>query len=171
MKKRDFSVSRISNNIDSDAVDIITDSDLVEQDILRLKLPPFRSPNKDWEQSICSKWNLLVSNYINYEIDPQLDQQDLRDCEPRFVENIVGDGNCYFRALSFILTRSQEYHFNLRTIIVNNMLGKLKNSCDTFLRTKYVYQQRNYRSVKDWVTKTGMDKNNGFGSICDSVTF
>ena len=39
------------------------------------------------------------------------------------------------------------------------MLGRLKNSCDAFLRTKYVYQQSNYRSVKDWVTKTGMDKN------------
>ena len=76
--------------IDSDAADIITDSDLVEQDILRLKLPPFRSPNKDWQNSICGKWNILVSNYINYEIDPHLDQQDLRDCKPCVVEKIVG---------------------------------------------------------------------------------
>ena len=32
-KRSDFSVSRISDNIDSDAADIITDSDLVEQNI------------------------------------------------------------------------------------------------------------------------------------------
>ena len=88
-----------------------------------------------------------------------MDQQDLRDCKPCVVEKIVGDGNCYFRALSFILIGSQENHFNLHTIIVNNRLGRLKNSCDAFLRTKYVYQQSNYRSVKDWVNKTGMDKN------------
>ena len=122
-------------------------------------MPPFRPPNKDCQKSICSKWNLLVSSYINYEIDPQLDQQYLRDCKPCVVEKIVGDGNCYFRAILSILTGSQENIFNLRTIIVNNMFGRLKNSCDTFLRTKYVCQQSNYRSVKDWVNKTGMDKN------------
>ena len=32
-KRSDLSVSRISDNIDSDTADIITDSDLVEQDI------------------------------------------------------------------------------------------------------------------------------------------
>ena len=53
-KWSEFSVSRISDNIDSDDADIITDSDLVEQDILRLKLPPFRPPNKDWQKSFYS---------------------------------------------------------------------------------------------------------------------
>ena len=38
------------------------------------------------------------------------------------------------------------------------MLGKLSMSCNNFLRTKYVYTQGNYRSVKDWVNKTLMNK-------------
>ena len=39
------------------------------------------------------------------------------------------------------------------------MLGRLNNSCDAFLRIKYANQQSTYRSVNDWVNKTGMDKN------------
>ena len=67
---------------------------------------------------------VLVSNYINYEIDPQLDLQNLRICKPCVVEKIVGDWNCYFRSFSFILNCCQENQYNLRTIIVTNMLGR-----------------------------------------------
>ena len=75
-----------------------------------------------------------------------------------FKEKISGDGNCFFSTISYIITGSKVFHYDLRTIIIQNMLGKLSMSCNNFLRTKYVYTQGNYRSVKDWGNKTSMNK-------------
>ncbi|KAL8615618.1 hypothetical protein ACOMHN_026608 [Nucella lapillus] len=40
---------------------------------------------------------------------------------PTKVDNIVGDGNCLYRALSFEVCGTQEYHENIRALIVDMM--------------------------------------------------
>ena len=40
---------------------------------------------------------------------------------PTKVDNIVGDGNCLYRAISFEVCGSQEYHENIRALIVGLM--------------------------------------------------
>ncbi|KAK3105087.1 hypothetical protein FSP39_016983 [Pinctada imbricata] len=41
--------------------------------------------------------------------------------KPKAVENIKGDGNCYFRCLSFALTGSQNVHERVRDVVVTFM--------------------------------------------------
>ena len=122
-------------------------------------LPGFRPPHYEWQIEICKKWNIPFLNKVQYNIKERISGNNLRDCTPDSIQQITGDGNCYFRAISFLLTGSQSSYANIRALLVANMLGRLKSSCNKFLSTKYVYQQSNYRTVQDWVNKTGMNQN------------
>ena len=41
------------------------------------------------------------------------------------MEYIVGDGNCYYSTISYFITGSKGFHLDIRTLIVENMLGEL----------------------------------------------
>ena len=59
------------------------------------------------------------------------------------------------------LTSSLAGKFSMQSLGRENrsyMLGDLSMGSNKYLRTKYVYTQGNYRSVQDWVNKTGMRK-------------
>lgn len=44
---------------------------------------------------------------------------------PRSEQKILGDGNCFFRAVSFSLTNSEEYHNVIRNSVCNHMIGNI----------------------------------------------
>ena len=65
--------------------------------------------------------------------------------KPKRTHKTDGDGNCYFRAMSFILTGTEDYHVQLRDSVVGHMAvidGKLKD---------YLNQ-----NVNDYVATSGM---------------
>ena len=41
--------------------------------------------------------------------------------QPAVTERILGDGNCFFRALAHVVTGSQEDHYELRVITTSYM--------------------------------------------------
>ncbi|XP_062614313.1 uncharacterized protein LOC134276047 [Saccostrea cucullata] len=43
--------------------------------------------------------------------------------EPRFEKEIIGDGNCFFRAVSFSLTNSEDFHNIVRKAVCEHMMG------------------------------------------------
>lgn len=59
----------------------------------------FSRPNVDAEQ--CSRSSLTT---------------------PRHVQDILGDGNCFFRAVSFSLTNSEDFHYILRRAVCQHMI-------------------------------------------------
>ncbi|XP_069109227.1 repetitive organellar protein-like [Argopecten irradians] len=70
--------------------------------------------------------------------------------KPLQTQCIEGDGNCFFRALSFSVFGDECNHRKMRCAIVNHML---KNS------NKYVSHLRSgYKSVSEWVEKKQMFK-------------
>ncbi|XP_052710760.1 uncharacterized protein LOC128185124 [Crassostrea angulata] len=70
---------------------------------------------------------------------------------PVKTRSIVGDGNCFFRALSFAIFGDECHHFKIRSIIVNHLL-KNEQTFLSFLRS-------GYQSVCNYVMKKGMLKN------------
>ena len=71
-----------------------------------------------------------VSNFTDLPIPPQLLTQPTKSSLPpdlhtllsrqnRVIKPILGDGNCFFRALSDIFYSSQEYHAKVRREIVD----------------------------------------------------
>ncbi|XP_062613488.1 uncharacterized protein LOC134275232 [Saccostrea cucullata] len=58
--------------------------------------------------------------------------------EPRCEKNILGDGNCFFRAVSFSLTNSEDFHSAMRNAVCEHMMRNrelfkpfLKDGVDT----------------------------------------
>lgn len=71
---------------------------------------------------------------------------------PAKTRSIVGDGNCFFRALSFAIFGDECHHFKIRSIIVNHLLKNEKNIFDLFKIRIPVCPQLCYEKgyVKKW---------------------
>ncbi|XP_062579865.1 uncharacterized protein LOC134241859 [Saccostrea cucullata] len=63
---------------------------------------------------------------------------------------ISGDGNCFFRAVSFSLTNSEDYHYDLRNAVCKHLLEN-EDYFQSFLRA-------GARSVVDHVLMSSMEK-------------
>ena len=72
-----------------------------------------------WQHEKCDELGLTFHREIHTEKggeDVHLHGPDLTT-----VVRIVGDGNCLFRCFSYIITGSQDQHFEIRTAIVSHM--------------------------------------------------
>lgn len=54
--------------------------------------------------------------------------------KPCLCKEIIADGNCFFRAISYSLSYSQDYHHTVRTTLCNHILRN-ETAFKTFLRT------------------------------------
>ena len=77
-----------------------------------MKVTPFFFSNNSTRRNICPFFGLLDVNRVmrqmpNYKLGGT--GQGLKPPQKSFV--IKGDGNCYFRAVSFILTGVEKHHF------------------------------------------------------------
>ena len=78
---------------------------------------------------------------------------------PRFREKMKGDGSCYFRAISFAVSGTQEYYKNVRTTIcdyIENFPGRLnavlKNAHDVQSGYEYIKKSKMHKD-NTWATK------------------
>jgi hypothetical protein len=77
---------------------------------------PFTPLNENSQNFMCSLLDLpLISKHKNQH--PKV----LKNAQPAKIHNIHGDGNCLFRALSFVITGRQIYHGLVRQKILNHM--------------------------------------------------
>ena len=94
------------------------------------------------------------------------------DC--RSLKRIVGDGNCLFRSLCYIITGSEEQHFALHTVIVQHMLSiplmfvgyktDEQPNCISLSCHPHCYE-----SVEEYVQQTRMDSDKVRGTNVEMV--
>ena len=88
----------------------------------------------------------------------------------------MGDGNCLFRLLSYIITGSEDQHFALRTAIVQHMLlipdmliglgaDRQRNCLDVMCHS------RRFESVEHYTRQTDMDLNGTWGTNVEMACF
>ena len=78
---------------------------------------------------------------------------------PRFRERMKGDGSCYFRAISFAISETQEYHDNVRRAIcdyIETFPGRLnavlQNAHDVRSGHEYI-QKSEMQKCTTWATE------------------
>ena len=71
-----------------------------------------------------------------------------------FIRKIDGDGNCYFRSLSFFMTNSQNYYSYFRNYIYNYIYLDLKGY---IIEYPYVYHNNNIKPIEEYVTMMNID--------------
>lgn len=83
-------------------------------------------------QQLC---NVLGIKYSDVETIKNCEMSEKELGKPCVCEEIIADGNSFFRAISYSLSHSQVYHHTLRIAICNHILRN-KNVFKTFLRSK-----------------------------------
>lgn len=52
---------------------------------------------------------------------------------PSRLQRIIGDGNCFFRAVSYWVTGSQDQHIQLRDLVLRHLQGEIKLEMQVYL--------------------------------------
>ena len=73
-----------------------------------------------------------------------------------------GDGNCFFRAISFLLTGSECQHIHVRNVVVKHMISK---SCSSLL-SGFLGDD-----VEKYITKSGMATNCKWATDAEILIF
>ena len=121
--------------------------------------------DEDWQRQACRLLNLRFAQPFERESGSQDVILTLPDtCHLR---RIRGDGNCLFRALSFIITGSENQHFEIRSLIVAHMFnvpelltGRGADGHHNYL----TYYHRGYRSVEHYLARTHMATDGTWGT-------
>ena len=149
--------------------------------------------NEDWSGITSVEVPLVLqtewTDYRYFPIDEEWQRQACRLLNLRFVQpferesggpdviltlpdtfhlrRIGGDGNCLFRAMSFIITGSEGQHFEIRTSIIAHMLnipelltGRGADGHNNYLS----YYHGGYRSVEIYLARTNMANEGAWGT-------
>ncbi|XP_054876799.1 uncharacterized protein LOC129351962 [Poeciliopsis prolifica] len=110
------------------------DTDDVDDDVVvtdfQSKVLYFNPVSDEIARSLCGKLNV------------EFQRANSKSCvfgelgAPCMTEKIVGDGNCFFRALSQAISGTQKYHRKIRLAVVNQ-LQRNSHMYDSILRSEY----------------------------------
>jgi len=87
----------------------------------------------------------------------------------RRLRSIAGDGNCLFRALSYIITGSEEQHYKIRALIISHMLSipHMLMGIGHDRHANYAAAMLSYSTIEDYNQCSGMDRDGIWGSAIE----
>ena len=119
-------------------VEFVADLGLRDRPDKNFKFVPLQNNDK---QNICSKLNI---SYIGKGCDSRLDRNSFIGV-PLHSKQITGDGNCFFRAISYVISGTERNHALVRDATVKHLL----QTKDMFSNTL----RQEYRTVREYVLK------------------
>lgn len=72
--------------------------------------------HENWQRAKCAKFDLILKKTLNFDCDDPIPAT-----EPSKIQEIEGDGNCYFRCLSYLITGEDKSHKLIRRKLVKFM--------------------------------------------------
>ena len=107
---------------------------------------------EQWQRSVCARMPELqyVSRFVCTPGGPDvvLTRPNLRR-----LRTIMGDGNCLFRALAYIITGSENQHYKIRTLIISHMLSNshmvIGNGPDG--RANYASGMQDHDTIEEYI--------------------
>jgi len=111
----------------------------------------FSPPNTGWQDSTAKYLKLHVKDYLKYGRPKQYNCHSA----PKATHDIRADGNCFFRALSVLITGVEDNHMTIREEITRHV-ERHADIYRTFLQSRggmdtYV---RSMRRPREWATDT-----------------
>ena len=127
----------------------------------------FYPVDEEWQRQTCETLGLQFKAVFDHHVggaDTILTRPDSRT-----LKKIVGDGNCLFRSLSYIITGNEDQHLTLRRAIIRHMLSiphmligygsDGQPNCITLM-----CHPARYDSVEHYIERTRMDQNGEWGT-------
>ena len=123
--------------------------------------------DEEWQRQTCETLGLQFRRVFNHQVGGPDIILTRPDC--RTLRKIMGDGNCLFRSLSYIITGSEDQHFALRSAIVQHMLSIphmfiCYDSDGQPNCINLMCHPRHFDSVKDYIQQTQMDQKSIWGT-------
>ena len=112
-----------------------------------------------WQQNACKALGLKFAGTNNVDSRGANDHPLTR---PHCTKDILGDGNCLFRSISYIITGSEDSHIEVRNAIIEHM-----KKIPQWLLQKHIV---GYSTIDEYVLKMGMDKANTWGTMAEIAT-
>ena len=117
-----------------------TAADLIMTPIPEPKTILFDPVDGEWQEKICNKFSLTASELHTKSASKEVGISAM----PKLTIRIRGDGNCFFRSISYIVTGTQKYHKRIRDLVVQY----LENNARVF---KKIHDR------EDYIDETCMD--------------
>ena len=119
--------------------------------------------NDTWQQQACTRLGIRFVRSTGFQPggpDTVLKRPDLRS-----LRNVGADGNCYFRALSYIITGCENQHMEVCEAILSYMLSiqHLLIGHDSTGHANFLVPF-NVRSVQEYIDNSGMARNGTWGT-------
>ena len=94
----------------------------------------------------------------------------LRHPDLRNLRNVQGDGNCLFRAMSYIITGSEKQHLEIRNAILRCMLSieNLLVGYDSYGNYNYL-QPFGHSSVQNYIDSRELTRTGTWGSEVEMI--
>lgn len=111
----------------------------------------FAPPSTDWQERNARKLKIRVQRYLKYGNDKYIYQNST----PKQTIPIVPDGNCFFRAISMLISGVEDDHMTVREALTKHVADH-SDIYRTFLESRggmntYVQSMRKSR---EWATDT-----------------
>ena len=120
----------------------------------------FHSVDVQWQQSACQQ--LGLQHTAQPRLRPGGPTVPLTRPDMRSVRHMYGDGNCLFRAFSYILTGSEDQHLAVRHAALEHMI----NNAQYFLG----HHLTGHNSVQSYIASTGMDRDCTWGTDIEMLS-
>ena len=114
----------------------------------------------DWQQRACQQLGLQY--HAPTKVRPGGPNVPLTRPDMRSLKRIQGDGNCLFRALSYIITGCEEQHMAVRNAILDHMV--------TIAHFLLGHHLLNYDSIQTYIVASGMDEEYSWGTDIEMLT-
>ena len=133
--------------------------------LIRCPTPPTNAPqvldryrfnpvSEEWKRRVCQELGLrfVCANACD------VGGPDVKLRHPTFGHRILGDGNCLFRAFSYLITGAEDQHFELRCRIVERL-----TSVGHRLLVNYISEA----TLQQYITNSRMDRQGTWGTIVE----
>ena len=120
----------------------------------------FNPVNEQWQQNACSQIGLQF--YAKNRVRGGGPNAPLTRPDMRSVKRIKGDGNCLFRAFSYIITGSESQHMAVRLAILSRMINIAH-----FILDHHIL---GYNSIQEYITSKRMDQDSAWGTDIEMLT-
>lgn len=108
-----------SGSKSSDTDDFKDNDDLQVKDIEYTKLKLDELKDTRVFNPVTKPWQLRQNKILNLKIEKSLIYKYRGKIlgEPKKIINIIGDGNCLYRSLSYWITGTEDHHLKIRNLI------------------------------------------------------
>ena len=120
----------------------------------------FNSVDTHWQQRACQE--LGLQHTTQPRLRPGGTTVPVTHPDMRSVRRMYGDGNCLFRAFSYILTGSEDQHLAVRHAALDHMI----NNAQYFLG----HHLTGHNSIQSYIASTGMDRDSTWGTDVEMLS-